>query len=154
MLHSLTPSSKIEEGRSVENCLVFIYQLSIDILGLVKCCSTSANLSIEPLLFRRLEKDESLRTFWNIAITCSWVTPCRISYSICLQIFVRRPYFLWFLLSHPEAFGDKPVTYFTTIFSICSTCHSIIGKLFCTKKHCLPYNTSGLLIISLVAIRS
>ena len=112
-------------------------------MGFVKCFSTFSNLSIEPSPFRRLEKDESLRTFWNIAITCSLVTPCRISYSICLQIIVRRPYFLWFLRSHPDAFGDKPVTYFTTVFSICSTCHSIIGKLFCIKKPQLLYDTSS-----------
>jgi hypothetical protein len=127
----MTTTKKRKKCRESSGCH---YQLSIDILGFVKCSSTFPNLSIEPLLSRRLEKDESLRTFWNIAITCSLVTPCRTSYSICLQIFVRRPYFLWFLRSHPDASGDKPVTYFTTVFSICSTCHSIIGKLFCTKK--------------------
>jgi hypothetical protein len=45
------------------------------------------------------------------------------------------------------------VTYFTTVFSMCSTCHSIIGKLFCTKKHYLLYNRSNILIMSLVGIR-
>ena len=117
-------------------------------LGVIKWTSTSANLSIEPLPFQRSEKDEWLRTFGSIKVTCSLVTPCLISYSICLQVFVRLPYFLLFLFYQSEAFSDKPLTYFTIVFSICSTCHSLIGKLFCIKNAYyiyteLAYNLTG-----------
>src|SRR5919112_1573531 len=104
------------------------------IFGLLNWLSISANLSIEPLPFLRVEKDGSFRIFSKRETTCSLVTPCLISYSICLQIFARLPYFLLFLFSHPDAFSDRPFTYFTTVFSMCSTCHSLIGKLFCNKK--------------------
>ena len=124
------------------------YQYQLTILGLVNRFSTSSNLCIEPLPFLKLEKDESLRTLENIEITCSVLTPCLMSYSICLQITARLPYFLWFLFSHPDAFSDRPLTYFTTVFSMCSTCHSLNGKLFCTnQKNLLFYYMATLYII-------
>lgn len=61
------------------------------------------------------------------------VTPCFMSYSICLHTFVMLPYFLWFLLSQLFASADRPLTYFSIVFCMCSTCHCLIGKLFCTK---------------------
>src|SRR5919198_2585018 len=52
---------------------------------------------------------------------------------------VILPYRLFCLFSHMVAFSDSPVTNFTTVFSICLTCHSLIGKLFCIKKdHLIP----------------
>jgi len=99
-----------------------------------KCSLSWSSLFKQASFFTRLEKDELVRIFCIYIRSCSIVALCLISYSICLQTIETLPYRLCCLFSHFVACSDSPVTNLITIFSICSTCHSAIGKLFCIKK--------------------
>jgi len=105
-----------------------------------KCSSNFDSLSIESASLLSILKEEWFRILEIMAKSSSLVTPWWISYSICLQIFVKLPYFLWFLRSQLLASADSPFAYFRMVFSTCSTCHCLIGKLLCTKMNQILYS--------------
>lgn len=104
-----------------------------------KCSLSWSSLFKEPSFFNRFKKLEWVRIFCKYIRTCWIVTPCLISYSICLQTIEILPYRLFCFFSQFVAFSDNPVTNLITSFSICSICHSVIGKLFCIKKDHLSW---------------
>src|SRR5688500_11114235 len=108
------------------------YQLCMAGFGAVKCSSISDSLLMEPLSRLSAWLEDRVWIFEIEASISSLVTPCFMSYSICLHTFAMLPYFLWFLLSQLLASAERPLTYFRTVFCMCSTCHCLIGKLFCT----------------------
>lgn len=93
---------------------------------LLKYFSNSTNLSKEPLLSRRLEKEESFRILCKskrnliISSTLFYVIVYLSSNIIYSTITFIHSFF-------PRvAFSASPVTNFKTTFSKCLTCHSIM----------------------------
>src|SRR5919202_699679 len=98
-----------EENISIKSIGDVIYHQDVTFFGVQICLSSSSSLGIVSGFARSCEKDLSYLIFCITAKTSSVVTPCFISYSICLAQFEMVLYFLKLRFSNDEASGDMPV---------------------------------------------